>query len=67
MRVTCRSSDGRRLVIETKQLIKPMASAKPNDPLEVSSERAQSVSPNYCDMRGDEMRASDDPGLDHRW
>ena len=62
VRVTCGSPDGRRLVIETKHLIKAYGfSPQPNDPLELSSERVQSVSPNYCDMRGDEMRASHDP------
>ncbi len=62
VRVTCRSSDGRRLVIETKQLINaPGFECKPNDPLELSSDRVQSVSPNFCDMRGDDIRASDEP------
>jgi hypothetical protein len=62
VRVTCRSSDGRRLVIETKRLIKAYGfQCKPNDPLELSSERVQSVSPNFCDVRTDDIGASDDP------
>jgi hypothetical protein len=62
VRVTCGSAQGRRLVIEAKRLIKAYGfSPQPNDPLELSSERVQSVSPNYCDMRGQEMRASNDP------
>src|SRR5262249_37419754 len=32
-----------------------------NEPLEISSERILSVSPDFCDMRCDEMRASDTP------
>jgi hypothetical protein len=62
VRITCRSSDGRRLVVETKQLIKAYGfRINPNDPLEISSKRVLSVSPDYCDMRGEEMRASDSP------
>jgi Pyridine nucleotide-disulphide oxidoreductase len=62
VRVTCRSSDGRRLVIETKQLIKAHGfQCRPNHPLELSSERVQSVSPNYCDMRRDDISTSVDP------
>jgi hypothetical protein len=62
VRVTCRSSDGRLRVIETKRLIKAYGfRALPNDPLEMSSTRVQSVSPDFCDMRGDDMRASGAP------
>jgi hypothetical protein len=62
VRVTCRSSDGRRLVVEAKRLIKAYGfQSKPNDPLEISSERIQSVSPDFCDMRCEEVRASDAP------
>jgi hypothetical protein len=61
VRITCRSSDGQRRVIEAKRLIKAYGfQSKPNDPLEISSERVLSVSPDYCDMRCDEMRASDE-------
>jgi hypothetical protein len=62
VRITCRSSDGQFLVIEAKRLIKAYGvRVVPNDPLETSSERVLSVSPDFCDMRGDEMRASDTP------
>ena len=62
VRITCRSSDGQPLVVEAKRLIKAYGfRVVPNDPLEISSTRVQSVSPDYCDMRGDEMRASDTP------
>jgi thioredoxin reductase len=62
VRVTCRSSDGHSLVIEAKRLIKAYGlRVMPNDPLEISSARVQSVSPDYCDVRSGEMRASDAP------
>jgi Pyridine nucleotide-disulphide oxidoreductase len=62
VRITCRSSDGRLLVIEAKRLIKAYGfRIKPNDPLEISSTRVLSVSPDFCDMRGEDMRASDTP------
>jgi hypothetical protein len=62
MRVRCRSSDGRILMVETKRLIKAYGlRVMPNDPLEISSTRVHSVSPDFCDMRGDDMRASDTP------
>ncbi len=49
-------------MVEAKQLIKAYGfEIKPNDPLEISSERVQSVSPDFCDMRCDEMRDSDTP------
>ena len=60
VRVTCRSSDGQALTIEAKRLIKAYGfRVTPNDPLEISSARVQSVSPDYCDVRSGEMRASD--------
>lgn len=62
VRVTCRSSDGRALVVESKRLIKAYGFAvMPNDPLELSSTRVKSVSPDYCDVRTGEMRESDAP------
>ncbi len=62
VRIDCTSSDGRRVVVEAKRLVKAYGfSSTPNDPLEISSGRVQSVSPDYCDMRCDEMRASDSP------
>lgn len=46
VRITCRSSDGRRLVVEAKRLIMAYGfQTKPNDPLEISSRRILSVSP----------------------
>jgi hypothetical protein len=60
--ITCRSSGGQRMVVEAKQLIKAYGfRVVPNDPLEISSTRVQSVSPDYCDMRSGEIRASDSP------
>jgi Pyridine nucleotide-disulphide oxidoreductase len=62
VRINCRSSDDRSVVIEAKRLIKAFGvGVMPNEPLEISSARVQSVSPDFCDMRGDEMRASDTP------
>lgn len=62
VRIRCRSSDGRTLVVQSKRLIKAYGvRVRPNDPLEISSKRIQSVSPDFCDMRGDDMRASNAP------
>lgn len=61
-RITCTSADGQPLVIEAKRLIKAYgAQVMPNDALEVSSLHVRSVSPDFCDMRGDELRASRAP------
>src|SRR5262245_18065199 len=58
VRIRCRSSDGRTLVVETQRLIKAYGlRVRPNDPLEISSTRVLSVSPDSCDMRGDDVRA----------
>ncbi len=62
VRATCRSSDGQVLVVEAKRLIKAYGlGVMPNDPLEISSARARSVSPDYCDVRSGDMRTSDAP------
>jgi hypothetical protein len=62
VRIRCRSLDGRLLVVETRRLVKAHGlGVMPNDPLEVSSKRVQSVSPDFCDMRGADMRKSDRP------
>lgn len=62
VRITCRSSDGQLLVVEAKRLIKAFGfRVVPNGPLEISSARVKSVSPDFCDLRRDEMRASDTP------
>ncbi len=61
-RVTCRSPDGRVLFVEAKRLIKAYGlGVTPNDPLEISSKRVHTVSPDYCDVRSGEMRDSDAP------
>jgi hypothetical protein len=50
------------MVVEAKRPIKAYGfRVVPNDPLEISSTRVQSVSPDYWDMRSDQMRASDTP------
>jgi len=62
VRITARSSDGRPLVIHAKRLIKANGfDIVPNDPLDISSDRVKSVSPDYCDMRGEAMRTSSGP------
>jgi Pyridine nucleotide-disulphide oxidoreductase len=62
VRIACSSSDGRHMVVEANRLIKAYGfQSQPNQPLELSSGRVTSVSPDYCDMRCDEMRASDAP------
>ena len=62
VRITCRSSEGQPLVIEAKRLIKAYGlRVMPNDPLEISSSRIQSVSPDYCDVRSGDIRDSDTP------
>jgi putative ABC transport system ATP-binding protein len=46
VRITCRSSDGQPMVVDAKRLIKAYGlRVAPNDPLEISSTRVQSVSP----------------------
>ena len=62
VRVTCRAADGRVLVVKAKQLIKAYGLAvTPNEPLEISSKRVHSVSPDYCDVRAGDIRASAAP------
>ena len=62
VRITCRTDDGKTRVVEADRLIRALGFAvEPNDPLELSSERVRSVSPDHCDMRGPEMAASDAP------
>src|SRR4051812_26741279 len=56
VRVSCRSSDGRRSTIETKRLINAYGlRITPNEPLEISTDRVHSVSPDSCDVRSGEM------------
>ncbi|WP_324680753.1 NAD(P)-binding protein [Mycobacterium sp. 663a-19] len=62
VRVTCRAADGRVLVVETRRLIKAFGLAiTTNEPLEMSSKRIHSVSPDYCDVRAGDIRESDAP------
>ena len=62
VRVSCRAADGRILVVEAKRLIKAYGVAvMPNEPLDISSERVHSVSPDYCDVRAGDIRESDAP------
>lgn len=62
VRATCRAADGRRLVVEAKRLIKAYGlGITPNEPLEISSTRVHSVSPDYCDVRAGDIRESDAP------
>jgi thioredoxin reductase len=62
VRVTCSAGDGRELVVETKRFIKAYGFAvTPNEPLEISSKRIHSVSPDYCDIRAGDIRESKAP------
>jgi hypothetical protein len=62
VRVTCTSSDGEVLVVETEKLIKAYGlRVTPNDPLHLSSANVHSVSPDFCDVRSGDIRASDAP------
>ena len=60
--VVCSSGDGRRLTIRATHLIKAFGlDVGRNAPLAVSSSRVRSVSPDGCDVRQGDMRASADP------
>jgi hypothetical protein len=62
VRISCLSRDGHGIDIEADRLIKAYGQRiEANEPLELSSERVRSVSPNHFDVRGPEMRASDAP------
>jgi hypothetical protein len=62
VRIRCKSSDGKRLVVEAKRLVKAHGfRIVPNDPLEISSGRVQSVSPDFCDVRGGDIGENDTP------
>jgi hypothetical protein len=62
VRISCKSSGGETLVIDAKRLIKAYGfRVTPNDPLEISSSRVHSVSPDSCDVRLGEIQASDTP------
>ncbi|MEU1203795.1 FAD-dependent oxidoreductase [Nocardia sp. NPDC005825] len=60
--VTCTRPDGSPLIIKADRLIKAFGmNVVPMEPLRVSSDRVRSVSPNYCDVRSDEIASSDAP------
>jgi hypothetical protein len=62
VRATCKAADGRTLVVEAKRLIKASGlGVTPNEPLDISSKRVHSVSPDYCDFRAGDIRESDAP------
>jgi hypothetical protein len=62
VRISLRSVDGQVVIVETKRLIKAFGlGITCNDPLEISSARVRSVSPDYCDVRVGDMRDSDTP------
>ncbi|WP_458687598.1 FAD-dependent oxidoreductase [Nocardia tengchongensis] len=62
VRITCVDGDGTPLVITADRLIKAFgANVAPMDPLQVSSSRMRSVSPNFCDVRHDDIARSDTP------
>ncbi len=58
VRVVCRTGSGDDHVLETGRLIKAYGfGIGTNDPLQVSSTRVRSVSPDFCDMRSGEIAA----------
>ncbi|MFD4434192.1 potassium transporter, partial [Nocardia sp. NPDC058497] len=62
VRITCESADGATVVVEAKRLIKAYGfRIAPNEPFDVSSTRVRSVSPDFCDLHGDDMRNSAAP------
>lgn len=62
VRVTYRSASGEEHVIHTTRLIKAYGfGIMPNEPLQVSSAKVRSVSPDSCDMRSGEIAESKDP------
>jgi thioredoxin reductase len=62
VRITCRSADGGVQIVEADRLIKAYGfGVMPNDPLEVSSGRVHTVSPDYCDVRSGDIAESDAP------
>lgn len=62
VRITCRTSAGETRVVEADRLIKAYGlRVAPNDPLEVSSTRVRSVSPDSCDVRLGDLHDTDTP------
>ncbi|WP_415394886.1 FAD-dependent oxidoreductase [Rhodococcus globerulus] len=61
-RITAQSETGQRLAIAATRVIKANGfGVNPNEPLSVSSEQIHSVSPDFFDIRSEEMHASDTP------
>jgi hypothetical protein len=62
VRVTACALDGRVLIVDAKRLIKAYGlGVTPNEPLDISSTRVHSVSPDYCDVRTGDISESDAP------
>lgn len=62
VRVTCRTANGETRVITATRLIKAYGfRVTPNEPLEVTSTRVHTVSPNSCDVRSGEISRSNTP------
>jgi hypothetical protein len=62
VRITCSSAESGPIEFEADRLIKAYGQGvETNAPLELSSARARSVSPDHFDVRVPEMRASDAP------
>lgn len=62
VRVIANAADGRVLEVNAKRLIKAYGlGITPNEPLDISSTRVHSVSPDYCDVRAGDIRESDAP------
>jgi hypothetical protein len=62
VRLSLRSAEGESMEIDAAKVVKAYGfRITPNDPLPLSSDRVHSVSPDYCDVRDGEIRASDAP------
>ncbi|WP_235624239.1 potassium transporter [Mycolicibacterium goodii] len=62
VRIECRAPDGTKRVIEAARLIKAYGvRVVPNRPLELSSTRVRSVSPDSCDVRRGDIHDGDAP------
>jgi cation diffusion facilitator CzcD-associated flavoprotein CzcO len=62
VRITCRSANGGTRIIEAGRLIRAFGHAvSPKEPLQLSSARVRSVSPDHRDMRSPEIAASNTP------
>ncbi|MGV0837229.1 FAD-dependent oxidoreductase [Mycolicibacterium thermoresistibile] len=62
VQINCTAPDGRQLTVRADRLIKAYGlRVTPNDPLQLSSSRVTSVSPDFCAADGDELWSSDAP------